>query len=309
MKRNPVFPITVALLLLSLTLSPAFALEIPQHDNIVFSASTFRQDIPSAFGLYKNETVADYSSFQVKMPSGLEDKKADFKEGNLVYAPLDNLYVGVKKTSTHLEGTTRAWDSTSDEYGFQYKLKESEDQKSAMAFSYRQRTINLKPITIKATGFVDTVFTSKGKWDSVGFVMSRHLDLQKGIHYSLESAKIKYANLSSTTNKLGVGFDYVPNIKNPKLKLEANLIVFKNSIQSINQMLSGRLIYNVGKGINLSFDGAAFMKGMAVGGTRFSDNGMGSMIFDPAVLPDTIKKFQDKRFGYWGVSLTYGIRF
>lgn len=309
MKKFFVPLVTATLLAFSSPAAHAAALEVPKHDNIVFSASTFRQDIPSAFGLYKNETIADFSRFEVKVPSGLEGKKADFKEGNFLYAPLDNLYIAYKKTATHLEGSTRAWDSSSNEYGAQYKLKETDDQKMAMAVSFRQRTIDLDPIVIKATGVADTLFNDKGKWETGGFVMSRHLDLKRAVHYSLESTKIKYSGLSSTTNKLGIGYDFVPNLKNPKLKLEGNLIVFKNSTQSVNEMLSGRLIYNVGGGLNLAFDGAAFMKGMAVGGTRFSDSGLGSMIFSPDRLPDTIKKFQDKRFGYWGVSLTYGIRF
>jgi len=48
---------------------------------------------------------------------------------------------------------------------------------------------------------------------------------------------------------------------------------------------------------------------MPIGGTRFSDQGVAGIIFAPNRIPDSLKKFQNEKFGYYGATLTYGVKF
>ena len=304
-------------ILSAITFTTANALELPKTDKISFSSSANRQDIPSAFGLYDKEVVADYSSCTVKIPSSMSGKKADFKEANVAVSPFKNLTLLLKESKDHSEGSVRSWDTKSKEWGTSYKVYESPDNKSAISVSYKKRDIDINPIKIKANNFEETTFFYNGEWKSTGVCYSQNIDLKKTYHLSYENVKIKYFFLESLTDKFGVGYDFIPNILNNKLKIEANLIYLKNDLKNSmnttlpksNQMISGRIIYNIGNGFNFSIDGGMFTKGMPIGGTRFSDQGIGALVFAPDEIPDSIKKFQNEKFGYYGITLTYGVKF
>lgn len=293
------------------------ALEMPKTDKISFSSSANRQDVSSAFGLYNKEAVVDYSSFDIKVPSGLDGKKADFKESNVAVSPFKNVTLNYKTSKNHSEGSTRYWNTSSDELGGAYKVYEAADSNSAISVSYKKRNIDLNPIKIKSDGSDDITFIEKAKWTTAGLAYSKHIDLKKAYHLNYENVKITYFTFEALTDKFGVGYDFIPKILNNKLKIEANLIYLKNNykksanyeLPKSNQMISGRMIYNIGNGFNFSIDGGMYTKGMPIGGTRFSDQGAGGLIFPQGLIPESLRKFQNEKFGYYGATLTYGVKF
>lgn len=272
-----------------------------------FAGSSLRDAIPSACGLMPWEVVVGGGAYKIKPPKELAGRKGDFDEREFgIGLPIPGLYYRLRESQTTVEGGTRIWrvDSTDHTVGYRFVNHDAGGPQWAVEFG--RRTVDPLPIRIKGVPAPEVSFLKDGTNDHFKLIRTTAHGDRFFRHLMVGGSVAKFGDIERTSSFGGLGID---RMIGKRIDWQNSALLIRSETRPTNAHLSSRATLRILHGLSVSLDAGMFTDGFTYAPLRFADHFVPALTFGADRIPETLRKFESKAFGYWGVGLHYGVKF
>lgn len=272
-----------------------------------FAGSSLRDAIPSANGLMPWEVVVGGGSYRIKPPKELAGRKGDFDEREFgIGLPIPGLYYRLRESETTVEGGTRIWQVNSTDHTVGYRFVNHDAGGPQWAVELGRRTIDPKPIYLKGNPAAEVTFLKDGTNDSFKLIRTTAHGDRYFRHLMVGGSVAKFGDIERTSAFGGLGID---RMLGKRIDWQNSALFINSEERPKNFHLSSRATVRILHGLSISLDAGMFTDGFTYAPLRFADHFVPALTFGADRIPDTLRKFESKAFGYWGVGMHYGVKF